>query len=172
MVVDEAFDKLFLNEFDHTVRIVKKLVFFKELAEDISAEAFAKAVRDWKKVKEHESPEKWITRVAINLALDLIRKNSKSKHLLDQYPVSISSENDFESQMQIYSALDRLSKQQNKIMTLKYFLDYSETEISEVLKLHIGTVKTHTKRALENLKTDTILSTYFDKELVGVNNGQ
>ena len=161
-VVDESFDKMFRAEFEATVRIVTRLVFFRTVAEDICAEAFARAVRDWNKVRKHEAPEKWVCRVAINLALDQIRKEAKNnKYIYAQQESSQAKARDFESEQELHLALSRLSKQQNKILTLRYFLDYSEQEISDTLKLHIGTVKTHLKRALDNLKSDENLTNYF-----------
>jgi DNA-directed RNA polymerase specialized sigma24 family protein len=70
---------------DITADLVEGLVDDRAEAEDVTAEAFALALARWRKIGRLDWREAWITRVAVNLAIDRRRRNpppmSKSTRL-------------------------------------------------------------------------------------------
>ena len=51
----------------------------------------------------------------------------------------------------VLAALRSLPERQREVLTLRYYLDLSETEIAETLGIVAGTVKTHAQRGLAAL---------------------
>ena len=53
----------------------------------------------------------------------------------------------------LWQAVRRLSQADQEIIYLRYFLEMSESETSEALRVAVGTVKSRTHRALGRLRT-------------------
>ncbi|MFD0742457.1 sigma-70 family RNA polymerase sigma factor [Phytohabitans flavus] len=49
-------------------------------------------------------------------------------------------------------ALQALPARQRAVVILRYFEDYSEAETADILNCRVGTVKSHTARALSKLR--------------------
>ena len=58
---------------DRAVRTARRLVGDPEVAEDLAAEALARAYARWKTVRDHPNPDAWLLRVVGNLAIDHVR---------------------------------------------------------------------------------------------------
>ncbi|ELS01349.1 RNA polymerase sigma factor, sigma-70 family [Xenococcus sp. PCC 7305] len=71
---------------------------------------------------------------------DLIGKENKAN------PIDIASTE--EREIQVKNALQYLSDNQRKILELSYYEGLSQSEISEILEIPLGTVKTHSRRGL------------------------
>jgi DNA-directed RNA polymerase specialized sigma24 family protein len=67
---EEEFDELFARAF----AIARRLTGDPALAEDIAAEALARAYAAWRRVRTYEYRGAWVARVATNLAIDVARK--------------------------------------------------------------------------------------------------
>jgi RNA polymerase sigma factor (sigma-70 family) len=50
------------------------------------------------------------------------------------------------------AAVDRLPQRQREVLILRYFLDLSEAEIAETLKISRGSVKSHSSRGIAALR--------------------
>jgi DNA-directed RNA polymerase specialized sigma24 family protein len=63
------------------LRVVRPMVT--DRAEDITQDAFARALQRWRLLRTYEDPEAWARRVAVNLACSrLSRLRTASRHLL------------------------------------------------------------------------------------------
>mgnify|MGYP000860999728 CR=1 FL=1 len=70
---DEAFDPLFGRAF----RVARRILGDDAAAEDVAAEAMARAYAHWGKIALQPWREGWVVRVSSNLALDAVRKRSR-----------------------------------------------------------------------------------------------
>lgn len=125
-------------------------------AEDATAEAFLKALKNWPRVSKHQAPAAWVCLTARNLHLDSIRRRTKF--------VSIQSElievQNTQPQMDgfdwpLHQALMRLPTRQREIVAMRIILEMSPSEVAAALKITKGSVGTHLHRALGTLR-DTL----------------
>ena len=62
----------------------------------------------------------------------------------------------------ILQSLASLTRQQRAVIVLRYFADQSEAQVASLLGCSIGTVKAHTSRGLERLRTDPLAANALD----------
>lgn len=132
-------------------------------AEELLAEAFARAFSDWSKVKKHKSPRAWVVRTALNLHRDNWRKkNTNKRHL-----VAVSESYNDKSQMldpELIRQLRSLPDQQRLVIAHRVLLDLSTEQTAQALQIAPGTVSVHLKRGLATLRE--ILSNQSMKEVI------
>ncbi|TFB21483.1 RNA polymerase sigma factor SigW [Filobacillus milosensis] len=141
-------------------------------AQEIAQETFIKAYVNINTFKQKNKFSPWLYRIATNLAIDWMRKK-KPIHILDQ-PISDDHQTTHVDQLKskgptpeesyetlefneaIQEALLTLPPKYRAVIVLKYSQDLSLQEISEVLDLPMGTVKTHLHRGREALRSTLI----------------
>lgn len=142
-------DELIVELFVQAERTAARLVG-RDRAEDLASEAVIRALVRWSRVSEH--PHSWVTRVATNLAIDLIRKQTRA--LPAPAPVLCSSfEGETVQRLDLAHSMRRLSRRQRQVVALHYLGGLTDVEVSSVLGLSIPTVKTHLVRALNALRS-------------------
>lgn len=119
-------------------------------AEDVASEAVIRALVRWSRISGY--PQAWVTRVATNLAIDLLRKDSRVVTGTRGDPQPTSFEGDAIERIDVVRDLKRLSRRQRQVIVLHYLAGLSEREVSDVLGLSIPTVKTHLSRALRTMR--------------------
>ena len=128
-------------------RTARRLVGDAATAEDIAAEALARTFARWKDVRGLPYRDAWVLRVTTNLALDHLTRRRAPM----QVP-SVSPTEDVVLRVTLVAALRELSKRQREIIVLRHIVGLQESEIARVLGIGEGTVKTHTRRAIETLR--------------------
>lgn len=105
----------------------------------------------------------WITRIARNKALDQIRKEKVrlNKQAVQWEPNSQtavthpSTETIIgvkQRQERIQAALAQLPQEQKQVITMAFFLDYSQSQIAQNLEIPLGTVKTRIRLGMTKLR--------------------
>ncbi|MHC9510496.1 RNA polymerase sigma factor [Kangiella sp. M94] len=124
--------------------------------DDIVQETYVKA---FLKIKQFDGKSKfstWLYRIAFNEFLQLKRKASiftrlKEKWQSDSERLLATTDNSsvyIDAQREI----NRLSTIQQKVFIYAELYEHSHTEISELLQIPLGSVKTYLKQAREQLK--------------------
>ena len=164
------------NAFREIVEIYKDKVFqlaFRMLgnrheAEDIAQEAFIRAYINIESFNINLKFSTWLYRIATNLCIDRIRKK-KPDYFLDaevagtegltmysQIPSKTAlPEDDVESlelQDLIQREISKLPEKYRSVIVLKYIEELSLNEISSILEMPLGTVKTRIHRGREALR--------------------
>ncbi|MCH6268861.1 RNA polymerase sigma factor SigW [Neobacillus citreus] len=164
------------DAFGEIVEIYKNSVFqlcFRMLgnrheAEDAAQEAFIRAYVNIKSFNQDLKFSTWLFRIATNLCIDRMRKK-KPDHYLDADVVGTEGltmysqipsntelpEKELESmelQETVQKEILKLPEKYRSAIVLKYMEDLSLNEISEILDLPVGTVKTRIHRGREALK--------------------
>ncbi|WP_318617629.1 RNA polymerase sigma factor [Sporosarcina sp. YIM B06819] len=93
--------------------------------------------------------ETWVTSIFINECRSIYRK--KNKDTLENPPEMIE-EKPLESQLEVMDNLDQLENIHREVIILKYLQGFSQKEISHILNLPIGTVKSRLHRGLRDLR--------------------
>jgi RNA polymerase sigma-70 factor, ECF subfamily len=124
-------------------------------AMDIVSEAVYKSYVSLPQLKNSEFFYTWLTRILINCAYDFSKKNKASSALdpriFDQYG-SAQASSQSEAILDLYNAIDTLDEQHRAVVILKYLEDMTITQVAEVLKIPVGTVKTYLHRSLLHLR--------------------
>ncbi|MCM3598832.1 RNA polymerase sigma factor SigW [Metabacillus idriensis] len=137
-------------------------------AEDIAQEAF---IRAYVNINSYDMDKKfstWLYRIATNLTIDRIRKKKPDYYLdaevtgtegltmYSQVAADVALPEDqvetMELQQMIQKEILKLPDKYRSVIVLKYIDELSLIEISEILDMPIGTVKTRIHRGREALR--------------------
>jgi len=151
---EEAFDALFRRAFV----VGRRILGDPTAAEDVAAEALARAFAHWNRIGDQPWREGWVVRVATNLAIDVARKGNR----MSDRPLAVDTEgtavDDTAADMvalrlTLAAALQRLPKRQREAIQLRYLAGLSEAQVAEALQVSVGSVKTHLHRGVQRLRT-------------------
>lgn len=139
-----------------------------EEAEDLAQEAFVRAYVNIRSFDDRRRFSTWLYRIATNLTIDYLRKRKPDYYLeqpvkgtehLTLYSQLASEENlpdeeieRLELKEQIKGHILDLSDIYRSVIVLRYIDELSLKEISEVLDIPLGTVKTRLYRGREALR--------------------
>ncbi|MGD8295246.1 MAG: RNA polymerase sigma factor [Desulfobacterales bacterium] len=144
-------------------------------AQDRTQDAFLKAFRKIKQFKGEASFYTWLYRIVVNTCLDARRRRRRWKEIFlpwrlekhkdetasasfEEYPDKnvhsnpLSTVRKRQLENDVKQAMDTLSERQRSIFQLKIFHEMSIPEISQILSLAEGTVKTHLFRATQVIR--------------------
>ena len=145
----EAFEETFTRMFPRAFRLARRILGDSAAAEDVAAEALARAYAQWPKVESLPYRDGWVLRVTTNLAIDRLRR-----HRPDQpVPAELLAEDALVLRLALTAALRSLPRRQRQAVALRYLGEMSESEVAQALDVSVGTVKTHTHRGLAALRT-------------------
>lgn len=150
-------------------RLVKRwhLVFCKkaywivkdaDLSKDIAQESW-RTIMD--KIEDLKNPKRfssWALRIVYSKSLDAIRYHTKELHKKEKYAIEykemlVEEKKENKSlKIQLLDALKTLPSHQQHVVTLFYVQEYTLKEISAILNISIGTVKSRLFHAREQLK--------------------
>lgn len=163
-----AFSKLMKRYKDSVYYVILKMVSSPDDAEDLTIEAFGKAFNKLEKFSPEYAFSTWLFRIAINNAIDFMRKKRLQTLSIDQ-PISTESgesinpditdtsldpeENYIREQrrMLMREITEKLSPKYRTLIELRFFSELSYIEIAEKMDLPIGTVKAQLFRAKQLL---------------------
>ncbi|MEH7250787.1 RNA polymerase sigma factor SigW [Neobacillus niacini] len=137
-------------------------------AEDIAQEAFIRAYVNIKSFNQDLKFSTWLFRIATNLCIDRIRKKKPDYYLdaevsgtegLTMYsqlssnsPLPETELESLELQDTVQKEILKLPEKYRSVIVLKYMEELSLNEISEILDMPLGTVKTRIHRGREALR--------------------
>jgi RNA polymerase sigma factor (sigma-70 family) len=149
----------FYREFkDECLFTVLVSVGDQDTAQDLVAEAFARAWASWRTVAEHPAPAAWVVRTALNANISRWRRRRREIAIPDPSTITVSSArsevSDSPVDPGITAALMRLPARQREVVALRLFLDLDTALTAKVLGIAPGTVQAHLGRAIAALRKD------------------
>ena len=141
--VDDRFDDCFLVAYQSAYRVLGN----RSDAEDIAQEAMTRAYTKWRKVREYAEP--WLSRVATNLALDVVRRRARQRPT-ERAALHVVDTTD--ERLDLAAAVARLPRRQREVVALRYVADLPEEDVARLLGCSTGTVKQHASRGLHALR--------------------
>jgi len=124
-----------------------------ESAKDIVQDSWQAIIKSVYKLQDPAKFRVWAFRIVHNKAISWVREKQKEKRMNDEFGYNETlveeEESDFGS---IRRAVNQLSDNQKTILTLFYHNNYSLQEISEILNINIGTVKSRLYHARQKVK--------------------
>lgn len=127
------------------------------LADDAAQEAFVKAFAALGRFDETQPFPPWLKRIAINAAVDSLRRHRRLEVVHDEesvyhpWSLSESAEDDLR-RWAVADAVSALGAAKRVVIVLHYWLDLPLEEIAGVLGLPIGTVASRLARAKDELR--------------------
>jgi RNA polymerase sigma-70 factor (ECF subfamily) len=121
------------------------------LALDAVSEAVYRAFKGIKRLREPRYVETWFTRILLNVAKDMYRRQ-KYEIIVDEVPDGIHY--DHHDEVEFAQLIEGLPQELREIISLKYYSDYTLAEISIILVIPEGTVKSRLHRALKLLRVE------------------
>lgn len=126
----------------------------RDVAEDLAQETLIKLCRDWRKVRKLEAPDRWVHRVAINLAHSHFRRKGIERRavaVLGGRRLGTETQN---SDLETLDLLSALPHRQKSALLLHYYLDLTVREVAQVMDIPEGTAKTLIHRGTRSLSRD------------------
>ena len=152
-----AFNHLYENYSAALYSVIIRHVKDHHLALDILQEVF---INIWKNIDSYDTSKgrfySWIHKIARNRTLDYLRSKMHCMHTKsgDAMPtVSINTEHRTNA-IGIKKLVGSLSPKYKEIVQLYYFNGYTLPEISQLLEMPLGTVKTRLRHSLTILRKD------------------
>lgn len=118
-------------------------------AENVAADALARALVRWRKVRDLPYRDAWVLRVTINLAIDDVRR--RRPHTTTP-PVGEDFADDTVRQIDLVAATAQLPKRQREAVALRHLVGLSEAETAAAMGVAPSTVKEHTQRGMAHLR--------------------
>jgi RNA polymerase sigma-70 factor (sigma-E family) len=122
-----------------------------EAAEDLVAEAFARAWARWRQVSRHPAPAAWVVRTALNTRVSWWRRRHREVEWADHDPPTADRAGDVPDGT-LLAALRRLPVRQREVIALRVLLDLDTETTARALGIAPGTVTAHLARAVATLR--------------------
>ena len=135
------------------------------VAEEITLDVF---MRVWQKAGSYRSEQAkvstWLTHIARHHAIDVLRRQSVRADQYavdweDAFPAHETSENNpqefaelSQQRERVQAALAQLPEDQKQALILAYFNGYTQSQIADLLKQPLGTIKTRLRLAMQKLR--------------------
>jgi RNA polymerase sigma-70 factor (ECF subfamily) len=143
---------------DECLRTVLVSVGDQDTAQELVAEAFARACASWRTVGRHPAPAAWVVRTALNANVSRWRRRRREVSVPDLGMVAdlptISAASASAVDPRIMAALMRLPARQRQVVALRLILDLDTNGTAEMLGITPNTVMAHMARALAALRSD------------------
>ena len=134
-------------------RTAKGILGNESLALDAVSEAIFRAFKGIKQLRESKYAETWFIRILINVANDFYRRQ---KHEIIMEKVPEGMYHDDHNELEFSQIIESLQPELREIISLKYYSNYTLLEISEILEIPEGTVKSRLNRALNILRLEVL----------------
>jgi RNA polymerase sigma-70 factor (sigma-E family) len=149
------FDAFFRSRVPALLRTAYLLTGDRHLAEDLVQDALARTHRAWNRLGGGGNPEAYARKVMYHLQVSRWRRRRPAETLRGELPErggGRDSADDSVRRLVLRRALLALPVRQRTVVVLRYFDDRTEAEIAAILDMRVGTVKSHTFRALARLR--------------------
>jgi DNA-directed RNA polymerase specialized sigma24 family protein len=148
-----------------------------DLAEDLVAEAFTRALVSWRTVRDHPAPEAWVVRTALNAGTSWWRRHRREVPLGDYDAAAPQRWEPGEPGSgpgpAVLAALRVLPRRQREVIALRVFLDLDIATTARLLGIAPGTVGAHLSRAVTTLRAALSLDAWaLDSEVLAAAAGR
>ncbi|GAB5417482.1 MAG: sigma-70 family RNA polymerase sigma factor [Crocinitomicaceae bacterium] len=154
----QAFSELYDAYSSSIYGVVLSIVKSDAAAEDIVQDVFVKV---WKSIASYSNKKgtifTWILNIARNASIDYLRKNKKMVLVENQTlssDVDISMSNSTEQKIDhigLRQFIDKLEPEYRQVIEFLYFNGYTQSEMADELNMALGTVKTRSRKAVQEL---------------------
>lgn len=138
------------------------------LAEEAAQESIYKAIKNITQLKDSGKLESWVKTIARNTVLDMLRKSNKVMPMEVISSVAVSGSNPLyivennEIINEVGKILNTLSEPYHSAIHLFYYMELKITEISDVLEIPEGTVKSLLHRGRNIIRQELLKKGFLE----------
>ena len=153
---DDGFERWYASE--HPRLLAAMVVVTRDLhvAQDVTAEAFARALAAWHRVVTMDSPTGWTYRVAVNVARRRARRAALEARLLGR-AAPVDGGVPPERALELWDAVRTLPPRARTAIALRYAAEMTEAEVADAMQISVGAASatlSQARRALAALLAD------------------
>lgn len=153
-----ALSELLRHNYTFLYQYVLKVTMNKSRAEDITQETMLKAIEKIATFKNKAKFSTWLITIASRLVVDRVRRNELEKHWLQEeqslHSIRYDTLQRGEEWPEALQALGQLRSDIRIPVLLKYYYGYAQEEISSMLDIPVGTVKSRLHNGLKQLRKE------------------
>ena len=150
----EEFAGFYVREYGRTLAVVYSLTGRWSLAEEVTQDAFMRALARWTSVGVMDRPDAWVRRVACNAATSRVRRRMAEARAftrigppsIEGFDVALSERDEG-----FWAMVRRLPARQAIAVALHYADDLAVADVAVVMGVAEGTVKAHLHAARATL---------------------
>ena len=163
VVIAQEGDKAAFGQlYDHFFAKVYRYVFFRVPAHDVEDIVETIFIKSWTKMDTYEKRDvkfsSWLFRIAHNAVIDYRRAHKKilpidpriQDETIEAAPAKVTEQN-LRAQ-QVREAVNQLNEPYRQLVTLKFLIGLSNSEIAEIMRQREGNIRVMQFRALKQLK--------------------
>ena len=156
---EKGFNYLYKNYSGALYGVIFRIVRYEEEANEVLQDVFVKI---WNSIERFDQKKAslytWMLNIARNSAIDRLKSKSFQNDLKNQsipdfvnnhVGLSLEQKHDFQ---EVQNGVNNLRDEYKILINKAYFGGFTQEEISEELGIPLGTVKTRTRAALQELK--------------------
>ncbi|TDJ33754.1 MAG: sigma-70 family RNA polymerase sigma factor [Gammaproteobacteria bacterium] len=147
-----AFEELYRRHAGRVYAVCLRLVRDPARAEDLSQEAFVRAWRGLKGFRGESRLSSWLHRIAVNVALRDLRRNSRHETELDESAHAAPGRSDNSARWDLERAIQSLPDRARTVFVLHDIEGYSHEEVGKLAGMATGTSKAQLHRARKLLR--------------------
>ena len=155
-----ALEYLYDNYAGALYSVVFRIIKREDIAEEVLQDVFLKV---WDKFEQYDTAKgklfTWLVNIARNQAIDKTRSKEINQELktggIEKLVHSVDSQKQVEQDTEaigVKEILKKLPEEQQFVMEHLYFKGYTQSELAEEFNIPLGTVKTRTRMALQQLR--------------------
>ena len=148
----EAFNELIENNKIKMYKTAKSILNNEDDICDAIQETLISAYKNINKLKENKFFSTWIIRILINKCYDIISQKTKLGTVIDISEVQdVKTFDKYDSDSIVSKVLNQIDEDLKVVTVLFYYDGFSVKEISKIVNIPEGTVKSRLSRAREKL---------------------
>ena len=134
-----GFDTWYRAEHPRVLAALSVVARDPDLAQEVTAEAFARALQRWERVRAMDSPGGWTYRVALNVLRRRARRAAVERRLLPRLapPAAVTIPDDA---VEVWQVVTGLAPRMRTAVALRYLGGLTEAEVGDVMGIAPGTV--------------------------------
>jgi len=153
---DDSYAELFVAHRLAVLRLATLLTGDASVAEEMTAEVFAKVLPKWRRGVVDE-PLHYLRRSVVNEVRSRHRRRGHERRAMTRLgarpqPSTVALDG-LELRLPLLAALSALPVRQRAVVVLRFHDDLTEVQVARTLGVSLGTVKTHSRRGLDQLRT-------------------
>ncbi len=168
---EKAFSKLLDLYQERLYWHIRKLVGTHENADDVLQNTFVRVYKSLANFKQQSSLHTWMYKIAYNESMRFLEREKKKKFssltdVSDKYLGDLTGDVFFdgdEAQLKLQQVLNDLPEKQRQVFQMKYYDNLKFREISGILKIKEGTLKTYYYGAVKHIENNITAVAYVEK---------
>ena len=148
----EALLKLIMSEKDNYYKLAYVYMKNEHDALDILQEMIVVLYKEIPKLKKLDSFYSWSKTILVNLCKKELSKRKKYEEVNLENMTAENAFNESENKIYLKSLIENLNDNQKEVIRLRYYLDYTYEEISEIMEIPLGTVKSRINKGINKIR--------------------